>query len=151
MTLMRMMIMSFMSGVMAIKNTKNRRKRQADLDTVELCIVTMNYKHWTHAKEVFKPLRYNQKTVDIAKAFCYLENYTQNYQRNGFPTARYHVNWAQDLQKHNTFINEEGMHKFVFQSTANSKGLHKTLLQCQILDQTQQIRSSCLPLTICKK
>ena len=62
------------------KITKNRRKRQVDLDAVELCIATMHYKHWTHAKEVFKPLTYNQKTVGIAKAFCYLENYTQNYQ-----------------------------------------------------------------------
>ena len=63
MTLMQMMITNLMSGVMAIKNIKNGRKRQADLGTVELCVVTMNYKHWARAKEVFKALQYIEKTL----------------------------------------------------------------------------------------
>ena len=69
----------------------------------------MNYKHWTRAKEFFKELKYNQKTVDIVKAFCYWENYSQKDKRNRFPAARYPVNWAEDFQKHNTFINESIM------------------------------------------
>ena len=61
MTLMQMMIASLMSGVIAINNIKNGRKTQVDLGTVELCVVTMNYKHWAHAKEVFKALQYIYK------------------------------------------------------------------------------------------
>ena len=36
-----------------------------DLGTVELCVVTMNYKHWAHAKEVFKALKYKKKVKSL--------------------------------------------------------------------------------------
>ena len=39
-------------------------------DTVESCIVTLNDKPWTRAKEVCKAIKYNKNTADIIKAFC---------------------------------------------------------------------------------
>ena len=37
---------------------------------VELCVVTINDKPWTHAKEVCKVLQHNKRIADIIKAFC---------------------------------------------------------------------------------
>ena len=39
-------------------------------NTVELCVVTINEKLWTRAREVCRALEYNKKTADIVKAFC---------------------------------------------------------------------------------
>ena len=36
-------------------------------NTVDLCVVTIKEKPWTHAKEVYKALQYNKKTADIIK------------------------------------------------------------------------------------
>ena len=48
-------------------------------NAVELCVVTINEKPWTRAKEVCRTLEYDKKTADIVKAFCNQENYTQKY------------------------------------------------------------------------
>ena len=42
------------------------------LNAGELCVVTINEKPWTRAKEVCRALEYNKKIVDIVKAFCEL-------------------------------------------------------------------------------
>ena len=39
-------------------------------NTVELCVVTINKKSWTCAREVRRARQYNKKTADIVKAFC---------------------------------------------------------------------------------
>ena len=39
-------------------------------NAVELCVVTINEKLWTRAREVRRALEYNKKTADIVKAFC---------------------------------------------------------------------------------
>ena len=57
-------------------------------NAVELCVVTINEKPWTHAREVRRELEYNKKTADIAKAFCSQENYTQKYQTSDLNTVR---------------------------------------------------------------
>ena len=44
-------------------------------NAVELCVVTINEKPWTRAKDVCRTLEYNKKTADIVKAFCSRENY----------------------------------------------------------------------------
>ena len=54
--LMQMMIMSLMSGMIAIKSTKNGGKIKAYLDTVELSVVPLNNKYWTRVKEVWTTL-----------------------------------------------------------------------------------------------
>ena len=48
-------------------------------NAVELCVVTINEKPGTRAKEVCRALEYDKKTADIVKAFCNQVNYTQKY------------------------------------------------------------------------
>ena len=85
-------------------------------NAVELCVVTINEKPWTRAKEVYRALEYNKKTADIVKAFCSRENYAQKYQMSGFITAGKPVDWPKDSQKCDIYINEEGMYGIVFSS-----------------------------------
>ena len=47
-------------------------------NAVELCVVTINEKPWTRAREVRRALEYNKKTADIVRAFCSQENYAQS-------------------------------------------------------------------------
>ena len=56
-------------------------------NAVILCIVTINEKPWTRAKEVCKALQFNKKTADIIKAFCSKENFAQKYQLSEFTAA----------------------------------------------------------------
>ena len=44
-------------------------------NAVELCVLTINEKHWTRAREVYRVLEYNKKTTDIVKASCSKESY----------------------------------------------------------------------------
>ena len=44
-------------------------------NTVKLCIVTINEKPWTRAREVCRALKYNKKTANIVKNHCSKENY----------------------------------------------------------------------------
>ena len=83
-------------------------------NTVELCVVTINEKPWTRAREVRRALEYNKKTADIVKAFCSPEYYAQKYEISGFTAAGKPVNWPKDSQKCNIYINEEGMYEIVF-------------------------------------
>ena len=55
-------------------------------NAVELCVVIINEKHWTRAKEVSRALEYNKKNADIVKVFCSRENYSHKWQLNKFPT-----------------------------------------------------------------
>ena len=56
-------------------------------NAVEFCVVIINEKHWTRAREVRRALEYNKKTTDIVKAFCSRENYAQKYQMSAFTAA----------------------------------------------------------------
>ena len=49
-------------------------------NAVELCIVTINEKPWTSAREVCQVLKYGKatKAADIVKQFCSRENYTKS-------------------------------------------------------------------------
>ena len=81
---------------------------------LELCVVTINEKPWTCAKEVCKALEYNIKTTDIVKAFCSRENYAHKWQLNKFPTAANFMDFAKDLRKDDHYINEEEMYEMLF-------------------------------------
>ena len=85
-------------------------------NAVELCVVTINDKAWTSAKEVCKALRYNKKTANIVKNHCSKENYAQKYQMSGIPAAFTHVDWPKDSQKFDIYINEEVMYELLFSS-----------------------------------
>ena len=51
-------------------------------NAVELCVVTINEKPWTCAREVCRALEYDaktSKTANIIKTYCIPENITQKY------------------------------------------------------------------------
>ena len=78
-------------------------------NAVELCVVTINEKPWTRAKEVCKALECNKKTADTVKAFCSRENYAHKWQLAGSVSETSSMNWPIDSQKLDLYINEEGI------------------------------------------
>ena len=54
-------------------------------NAVESCVVTINEKPWTSARQVCKALEYakTSKTAIIIRAHCSPENITQKYQMMG--------------------------------------------------------------------
>ena len=85
-------------------------------NAVELCVVIINEKPWTRAKEVCRALEYNKKTADIVKAFCSRESYTYKWQLNKFSTAGNFMDWPKDSRKGDYYTNEEGMYKLLLSS-----------------------------------
>ena len=85
-------------------------------NAVELCVLTINEKPWTRAKEVCKALQYNKKTADIIKAFCSKENFAHKYQLSEFTATGNFVDWPKDSRKDDYYISEEGMYEIVFSS-----------------------------------
>ena len=53
---------------------------------VELCVVTINEKPWTRARELHRVLEYGKatKAADIVEHLCRRENYAQKYQLSEF-------------------------------------------------------------------
>ena len=80
-------------------------------NAIDLCVVNINEKPWTRAKEVCKALEYNKKTAHVSP-----ENYAQKYQMSSVPAAVTPINWPKDSQKYDIYINEEGMYEIVFSS-----------------------------------
>ena len=85
-------------------------------NTVDLHVMTVNDKPWTHAREVCKAPKYNKKTANIVKNHCSTGNYAQKCQLNKVPTAGTTVNWSKDSRKDDYYISEEGMYKLIFRS-----------------------------------
>ena len=83
---------------------------------VELCVVTINEKPWTRAREVCKALRYEEKTANIVKNHCSKENYAQKYQLSSVPAAGTPVGCPKDSQNFDIYINEEGMYELLISS-----------------------------------
>ena len=65
---------------------------------VKLCVVTINEKRLTHAREVCKALEYNKKTAHVIKAHVNPRNYAQIYQMSSVPAAVTPINWPKDSQ-----------------------------------------------------
>ena len=82
-------------------------------NAVEFCIVSINGKPWTRAREVCRTLGYGKatKTAHISP-----ENYTQKYQMSSVPAACTLINWPKDLQKYDIYTNEEGIYELLFSS-----------------------------------
>ena len=68
-------------------------------NAVEFCVVTISYRPWTSAKEVYKALQYNKETAIIIKAFCSEENLVHRYQMCEFTAAGNFVDWPRDSRK----------------------------------------------------
>ena len=80
----------------------------------KLCVVTINEKPWTHAREVCGALEYNKKTANIVKDHYSKENYAQKYQMNGVTAVGIRVDWPKDSQKYDINIIEEGVYELLF-------------------------------------
>ena len=78
-------------------------------NAVELCVVTINEKPWTRAKEVCRALAYNKKTAPVIKAHVSPEYYAQEYEMMGLVSETRPVNWPMDSRKDDYYINEERM------------------------------------------
>ena len=102
----------------------------SSFNAVELCVVTINEKPWTHAREACRVLEYNKKISDIVKTFCSQKNCAQKYQMRRFIAVGKPVDWQKVSQKYDIYINEEGMYEIVFSSQQPKvlKVLQKTLL-----------------------
>ena len=91
------------------QQTKMSSVMPFSFNAVELCVVIINEKPRTRAREVCKTLEYNKKTANVVKAFCSRENYAQKYQMSSVHAACTPINWPKYSQKYDYCINEEGM------------------------------------------
>ena len=88
-------------------------------NAVDLCVVTINEKPWTRAREVCRGLGHDakkSKTANIIMVHCSPKNFTQKYQMSSVHAASTPINWPKDLQKYNIYISKEGMYEIVFSS-----------------------------------
>ena len=87
-------------------------------NAVELCVVTINEKPWTRAREVCRALEYGKttKAADILKHLCGRKNYAHKWQLTGFVSETKPLDWPIDSQKYDIYINEKGIYETVFPS-----------------------------------
>ena len=87
-------------------------------NAVELCVLTINEKSWTRAREVYRALEYGKttKATDIVKHLCSRENYTHKWQLTEFVSETNFMDWPKDRRKDDYYINEWGMYQLVFGS-----------------------------------
>ena len=74
-------------------------------NAVKLCVVTINEKPWTRAREVCKALQYGRatKTADVVRCLCTRENYVHKWQLAGLVTKP--VNWPRDSRSSSSSSN----------------------------------------------
>ena len=80
-------------------------------NAVELCVVTINEKPWTRAREVCRALEYGKATkiADVIKAHVSPEHFAHKWQLSSVSAADTPINWPKDSQKYDICTNEEGM------------------------------------------
>ena len=87
-------------------------------NAVELCLVTINEKPWTRAREVRRALENGKatKAAHVMKTHVSPKNYAQKYQMSSVLAAATPINWPKDSQKYDIYINEKGMYELLFSS-----------------------------------
>ena len=85
---------------------------------VELCVVAIHEKPWTHAREVCRALGYGKasKATDVVRELCSKTNYAHKWQLTGLIPETKLADWPKDSQKYDIYINEEGMYEIIFSS-----------------------------------
>ena len=70
-------------------------------NAVELCVVTIDEKPWTRAREVYRALEYGKttKAADIVKHLCSRENYPHKLQLTEFVFETNFMDWPIGSQK----------------------------------------------------
>ena len=56
------------------------------------------------------------KTANVTREHCSPENVAHKWQLTGVPAAGTPLNWPKDSQKHDLYLNEEGMYELLFTS-----------------------------------
>ena len=84
-------------------------------NTVELCVVTINEKPWSRAREVCKALEYNKAAKQVVRQHFSKENYAHKWKLSSVSTAST-IDWSKDLQNLDLCINEEGMIEMLVRS-----------------------------------
>ena len=81
-----------------------------------ICVVTINEKPWTRAREVYRTLEYGSatKVADIVKHLCSRENYTHKFQLTKFVPETNFMDWPKNQRKDDYYINDEGMYELFF-------------------------------------
>ena len=94
-------------------------------NAVELCVVIINKKPWTCAKEVCRALEYGKatKAADVVRHICSKKNYPHKWQLTGFISETKPVDWRKDSQKYDVYTNEEEMCELVLGAN-NQKQKH---------------------------
>ena len=87
-------------------------------NAVELCVLTLNDKPWTRAKEACKALKYGKttKTAGIVNHLCSQEYYAHKCQLTEFTFATNLMDRPKDSRKDDYYISEEGMYELLFSS-----------------------------------
>ena len=86
-------------------------------NAVELYVVTVNGKHWTRAKEVYKAWEYKKgKARDALKKHVSIENKQHKNVLQSRAMAARPMSWLKDSQRYDLYINEEGMYEVLFGS-----------------------------------
>ena len=102
-------------------------------NAMAFCVVTINEKPWTCAREMCRALEYDvktSKTANIIKAYWSPENITQKYQMSSVHASCTPINWPKDSQKYDICTNEEWMYELLFSSNFQGKSIQKALFQC---------------------
>ena len=103
-------------------------------NAVELCVVTINKKACTRAREVCRALEYGKatKAADTVKHLCSRENYAHKYKLNKFVSETNFMDWPKDSRKDDYYINKEGIYEIVF-STQQPKAKDFRKHCCNVL------------------
>ena len=87
-------------------------------NAVELCVVTINEKPWTRAREVCRAREYGKttKAAHVIKAHVSPENYAHKWQLSSVSAADTPINWSKDSRKYDIYTSEEGAYELLFSS-----------------------------------
>ena len=96
-------------------------------NAVKLCVVIINKKPWTRAKEACMALKYKKgRTGDVLKKHVSIENKQHKNELEGRAATARFLEWSKKSQPNDYYINEEGMYKLLFSSQQpRSKGFRK--------------------------
>ena len=86
-------------------------------NAVKLCVVTINEKPWTRAKEACMALEYKKgRTRDVLKKHVSIENKQHNYELEGRAATARPLKWPKQSQPDDYYISEEGIYELLFSS-----------------------------------
>ena len=79
---------------------------------MDLCVVTIDEKPWTRAREVCRALIYDKvtKANDVVRNLCSKANYAHKWQLTGLVSETKPMDWLIDSQKYDIYTNEEGIY-----------------------------------------